>query len=94
MSVPDYLRKWRDIIFAPRDGSNNFFNIGITCHHFGKLTTQMRNKSPRRYQDNWAGNWSEIRVVVRRRTILNDASVGGVDDQHVGLGPAGDFGWD
>src|SRR5271163_2682545 len=35
---PDYLRKWRDIIFAPRHGSNNFFNIGITCHHFGKLT--------------------------------------------------------
>ena len=33
-------------------------------------------------------------LVVRRRTILNDASVGGVDDQHVGLGPAGDFGWD
>jgi hypothetical protein len=52
------------------------------------------NKSPRRYQDNWAGNSSEIQVVVGRRTILNDASVGGVDDQHVGLGPAGDFGWD
>src|ERR1700757_2773593 len=29
-------------------------------------------------------------IVVRRRTILNDASVGGMDDQHVGLGPARD----
>jgi hypothetical protein len=30
----------------------------------------------------------------RRRTILSDASVGGVDDQHVGLGPVGDVGRD
>ena len=26
--------------------------------------------------------------------LLNGASVGGVDDQHVGLGPVGEVGWD
>ena len=30
----------------------------------------------------------------RRRTVLSDASVGGVDDEQVGLGPVGDVGRD
>jgi hypothetical protein len=40
-----------------------------------------------------AGCQDEARVKLIPGTP-NDASTGGVDDQHVGLGPAGDFGWD
>jgi hypothetical protein len=41
MSGLAYLRKWRDYHFAPQHGSNNFFNIGIACHHFREIA-QMR----------------------------------------------------
>jgi hypothetical protein len=58
------------------------------------VVSRLAQQTAKTIQDNWAGNWSEIQVAVRRRTIVSDASVGGVDDQHVGLGPAGDFGWD
>jgi hypothetical protein len=51
----------------------------IHAHHRRSGRQETSTVSP---SDRSRGNYSEIQVVVRRRTILNDASVGGVDDQH------------